>query len=189
MASDFYHQQETVDDALAVTFFPSGEGDGFCMLEGVDLNADVWMWRSHWSSVSGLADDGTLRVSRTRMPQANPYPARKGGGQVWIRQDWDPGSPGWSFYIPVGYDSDTLPSYRRGSAKGSRADVRARGTWSAEEGGSWSVEFARALDTGHGEDVVLAAGAETGIAFAVYDRAERGDHAFSEPVLLTISGR
>ena len=48
-----------------------------------------------------------------------------------------------------------MPRYRARDPQGSRADVRAKGLW---RDGVWSIEFARKLDTGHKDDLVMAPG-------------------------------
>ena len=180
-----YHQNDQADDGLALSIFSTpGLGDT-CMLQGKGMEADLWLWRAFWSDISGLAVDARLQVSRTRLPRSNPYPARDGSGQLWVRRESDRGALGWSFFIPVDFQGAVVPSYKPSRAAGSRADVHARGRW---EDGGWTVELSRALDTGHPDDVPLAPGEERTIAFAVYDRAEKGRHAVSGPVRLRLEG-
>jgi len=184
-----YQQVKDLDDAFALSLYRDASSPSSCMLGGEPIDADLWLWRAGWGALSSLADDGRLRVSRERIPQANPYPVRSGQGQVWIRQDWDEGAPGWSLFIPVDRAKDTLPSYRATAARGSRGDVRAAGSWGEQKGGRWRVEFARALDTGHPDDVPVQLGATQVVALAVYDKSDRADHASSPPVFLDVQGR
>ncbi len=187
-AGKAYQQAAHVDDALAVSLYRGDIGPSSCMLEGQDIEADVWLWRAFWAEISGLADDGLLRVSRNRIPQSNPYPVRNGEGQLWVRQEWDAGAPGWSLFIPVSYLSqEEVPSYRKNGPKGSRADVAAAGSWASSGGGTWCVEFSRALDTGNPDDVALQKGKTQPVAFAVYDKADRAKHSSTPPLRLEIS--
>jgi hypothetical protein len=185
-AKKTYRQSAQVDDALAVALYKGKPPTDACMLQGQNQEADFWVWRAQWSEISGLADDETFRISRDRIPKSNPYSAQGGTGQVWIREDPDSGSPGWSFFIPVDYQGATVPSYRRAEASGSRADVKAAGLW---EAGTWTAEFARALDTRHGDDMALKERNAYAISFAVYDKSEKGRHAASGLVRLEIRGR
>lgn len=185
---DNYQQSDERDDAFAVSLYRDGSSLAACMLAGAEIDADLWLWRAHWGALSGLADDGRLRVSRQRIPQANPYPTRTGHGQVWIRQDWDDGQPGWKLFIPVERTGGVLPGYQTAPAQGSRGDVQAVGAWSETSGGRWRVEFRRALDTRHPDDVAVRPGTTVVAAFATYDRADRADHASSPPVFLDIQG-
>ncbi len=178
-----YRQSEALDDGFAVAIHP-GSGPGrSCMLAGGPVDADLWLWRAEWSALSGLARDGRLQVSRSRLPRSNPYPARDGSGQVWIREVPDRGSSGWSFFIPVEFRKPVVDAYRAAPAAGSRSDVQAVGLWS---GGVWTVEFSRALDTGHEDDVALAAGQDRAVSFSAFDRADKARHAVTELVRLVL---
>ncbi len=174
-AEGTYRQNDQADDGLAVALYPAGVEDP-CMLTGRDLEADLWIWRAFWSEISGLASDARLQISRVRMPRSNPYPARDGSGQVWIREELDTGASGWSFFIPVEFQGSVVPSYKPSRAAGSRADVRARGRW---QEGRWTVELSRLLDTGHDDDRGVRPGERVPVALGVYDRGERGQHSTS----------
>jgi hypothetical protein len=185
-----YVQTDRVDDGFAVALYRSSP-DQACKLNGEEQEADTWLWRAFWSSVSGHADDGGLRVSRKRLPHANPYPTASGSGQVWIREEPDEGPPPWALVIPVEFQGAEVASYRKQAASGSRGDVLAAGRWTSggSGGGTWVVEISRALDTGHADDVPLRAGTRQPAAFAVFDRSEKGRHVSSELIQLDIRGR
>ena len=105
---------------------------------------------------------------------------------MWVREDPDAGSPGWSFYVPAGQQGARVPSFRRSKAGGSRADVRAVGAWNA---GTWSVEFARALDTYHPDDLPLRERDSCAVSFNVCERAEGSLCATSPIVRLDVRDR
>lgn len=180
-----YHQTAQLDDAFSVLLYREGSASSSCMLEGQEVDADLWLWRAGWGALSSLADDGRLRVSRSRIPQANPYPVRSGQGQVWIRQDWDEGAPGWSLFIPVGRTTETVASYRAARPRGSRGDVATAASWTD---GRWRVAFRRALDTAQPDDVPLVPDTSVLASFAAYDKADRANHASSSPVFLDVQG-
>ncbi|MHB8766062.1 MAG: ethylbenzene dehydrogenase-related protein, partial [Deferrisomatales bacterium] len=184
-----YQQNPQVDDGFAVVLYRGRAPADSCMLSGEEHDADSWLWRAFWSEISGLADDGRIRVSRNRIPQSNPYLATN-GGQVWIREEPDDGVPGWSFFVPVEFQGPAVPSYKPFEARGSRGDVRAKGWWAAAGGsGRWTVALSRALDTGQADDVALAEGRPQAIAVAVYDKSEKGRHATSQVIWLEPRGR
>jgi len=185
-----YVQTDRLDDGFAVALYRSSP-DLACKLNGEEQEADTWLWRAFWSSVAGHADDGALRVSRKRLPHANPYPTASGSGQVWIREEPDEGPPPWALVIPVEFQGAEVASYRKQAAAGSRADVLAAGRWTSGGSGSgaWAVELSRALDTGHADDVPLRPGNRQPAAFAVFDRSEKGRHVSSELIQLDIRGR
>jgi outer membrane protein assembly factor BamD (BamD/ComL family) len=185
-----YTQNEQLDDALAVALYLGRAPADSCMLRGEEAEADIWVWRAYRSEISGFADDGRIRVSKDRIPRANPYPAADGKTKLWVREQPDAGSPGWAFFIPVEFQGAVVPSYRPAKARGSRSDVRGRGAWSSSgKQGVWTVEFARDLDTRRRDDVALSEGESQTIAFAVYDKNENGRHATSSLVRLHIRER
>ncbi len=178
-----YRQSETLDDGFAVAIHPGAGPGRSCMQAGGPVDADLWLWRAEWSRLSGLARDGRLQVSRSRLPRSNPYPARDGSGQVWIRELPDRGTSGWSFFIPVEFRKPVVDAYRSAPATGSRADVQAVGRWA---GGAWTVEFSRALNTGHEDDVALVPGQDRAVSFAAFDRADKARHAVTGLVRLAL---
>ncbi len=185
-ARNAYHQNEQADDGLAVAIYGDPQIHDPCMLQGRDLEADMWVWRAFWSDLSGYASDGRLQISRTRMPRSNPYPSRDGSGQLWIREEPDVGAYPWSFFVPVEFQGSVVPSYKPSRAAGSRADVTAKAVWAE---GVWSVEMERRLRTGNADDVELVPGKAYPLAFAVYDRSEKDRHSTSGVVRLEIEAR
>jgi len=182
-----YRQSSQMDDGAAIMLFGASAPDGGCMLDGQEWQGDSWMWRANWSDISGLADDTVMRGSRDRLPQSNPYPAGDGSGQVWISRNTDAGTPGWSFFIPLEFTGPVVGSYQAAKARGSRADVASRGTWTnTGDAPTWTVEFSRALVTGHDDDQPLAVGQPAVIAFAVYDQADKANHSASGLVRLEL---
>ncbi len=145
-----YVQTDRLDDGFAVALYRSSP-DQSCKLNGEEQEADTWLWRAFWSSVAGHADDGALRVSRKRLPHANPYPIASGAGQVWVREEPDEGSPPWALFIPVEFQGAEVASYRKQAARGSRADVLAAGRWTSGgaggEPGWWSCRGPWTPDT------------------------------------------
>jgi hypothetical protein len=186
-AENTYNQSSQLDDGASVMLFGDSAPGDACMLAGSGWQGDSWTWRANWSEIAGLADDGLMRGSTDRLPQSNPYPAADGNGQLWISRQNDKGTPGWSFYIPLDFEGPVVGSYQAAVARGSRGDVAARGRWSADGGTStWTVEFARALDTRHSDDQPLQVGRPAAVAFAVYDQADKADHSASTLVRLDL---
>lgn len=64
---------------------------------------------------------------------------------------------------------------------GSKDDILTKGT---NANGTWTVEFARALDTGHADDVRLILGEDT--SFGVIIRDDGKGYAISGPVTLSL---
>ena len=182
-----YHQGKQLDDGVSVMLFGGTAPGDACMLAGVGWQGDSWTWRANWSAIAGLADDGVMRGSVDRLPQSNPYPAAAGNGQMWISRHTDAGTPGWSFFIPLDFEGPVVGSYQAAAARGSRADVAARGVWSGTgETPTWTVEFSRSLDTRHGDDQPLQIGRPAAVAFAVYNQSDKADHSASPLIRLEL---
>ena len=183
-----YNQSEILDDAAAVMVYESSGLDGSCMLQGETFRADIWLWRAFWSGISGKASDQFMVASSDRLPRANSYVSKNGRGQVWVQNLPDKGKQGWRYDIPFPGENPapTLPSYKPDTATGSAADVNAIGKY---KDGYWTVEFSRVFDTGNEDDVAVPKAGKILTSYAVYERADRNDHAVSPLVILEVIGR
>lgn len=78
--------------------------------------------------------------------------------------------------------SGVIPGYiLNANRDGSRfADIETQATYS---GGKWTVELARALDTGHDDDVAFTLGSDVQMTVAVTDNSG-GDHSGAAPFLI-----
>ncbi len=127
------------------------------MAEDVDLSnfsddnyrADVWYWKANRTNPAGFADDKTQVLADVPSKKSKPKTSVTGKGRHLSRIS-DAGKSAYKSYTPVTYEKDLVDSYPPRVPEGSRADVRAKGVWN---GGLWSVEFARNLNTGHDDDV------------------------------------
>jgi len=99
---------------------------------GADGTADAWVWRADRTDAAGHADDGWFRPGDGFRPDA--------------------GSPCWESRYVAEFAGAELPRFYPQEPTGSLADVRARGIW---EEGHWTVELARALETGEADDLAL----------------------------------
>ncbi|MBI5018281.1 MAG: hypothetical protein HZB55_22680 [Deltaproteobacteria bacterium] len=181
----YLQEKDRLDDGLLLLLFRGKVAAESFLRQPQGLEADAWLWRANVSEVSGLAEDGWQQMGAERFPKARAYP-NPGGGRMWARYEPDAGSPAWNFYMPSGQQGPQVSSYRRAKTAGSRADVTAGGAWSA---GVWTVEFARALDTRHTDDVALRVGGECNLAVGVFDRAEEAPDVISGIVRLELRGR
>ncbi len=155
-------------------------------------HVDVWHWKATRTNPIGLADDkwweGTGRGSDAKTISAYSDNITLSGNFPLYA---DPLTSG-HLIIPSGgtttdltpFDSlnaslqgNTYPGYflnanANGSSE-SRHDVEAVGVYS---GGVWIVEFKRALDTGHTDDVTFIMGGTTEFSIAVTDNSG-GSHS------------
>jgi len=122
-----------------------------------DTTVDFWRWSPGEGAQTDLVEDGVLSL--------------RGWGTV--REGWYPG------LLLMGR---LAPDPNGGDRNG--GDVLAQGRW---KDGAWTVEFARALSTGHADDRDLDGLAEIPMRVVVSDRGDAGafgPHGFSDtPVL------
>ena len=171
------------DDAFAVRFAMQGEFDR-TMLSGKSYTVDVWYWSAGRSNRVGRAEDMMHRISSRFIEDAAEYQVR-GVGTVYIKKTRDAGTPLYRNLRPAAEArEERLPSIAMNpQPAGSIADVQARGVWSK---GAWHLELARALDTGHADDVVLRPGARVPFQIAVFNRSGDENKGVSEPLLLDL---
>jgi len=183
-----YRPSSQVDDAFSIAFQMAKETNDSCMLNGQDQVLDVWLWRAYWSEISGQGADKVLRVSSQQLPESNAFPAKNGSGQLWVQNQFDAGNPAWRLFVPIASKTteESVPSYKKGVPSGSAGDILAVAKW---KNGVWTLEMSRALDTGNNDDdVKLVAGRKALCAFAVYDHAEKADHAYTKRITLDLEG-
>jgi hypothetical protein len=111
--------------------------------------ADIWFWKACRTDPMGYADDKSQRLS--------PHPAdrakttiSKSGKKMYLQRLGDEGDSTYKTNIYIEYKGDTIPRYSMQQPSLSRADIRAKGLWKA---GQWTIEFGRALVTGHADDI------------------------------------
>jgi len=111
--------------------------------------ADIWFWKAHRTDHSGHADDKFQFYTTTRKKNGQQLISKS--GKVFYLQRL--GDEGDSAYLPklyVTYAGAIVEKYRLVMPTGSRADILAKGVW---QDGRWTIEFSRALDTGHSDDI------------------------------------
>jgi hypothetical protein len=113
--------------------------------------ADLWYWKACRTDPQGFADDKIQRLFN--------YPAKdtlevtaKSGQPMYIKREGDAGRSTYKTNIFVDYQGDVVRRYTLRMPQSSRADIIAKGVW---KDGRWTIEFARALDTGKNDDVIF----------------------------------
>ena len=111
--------------------------------------ADIWYWKAGRSDPQGFADDKIQRLFI--YPMKNSYEiTSKSGKKMYIQRQGDSGKSTYKTQIYIDYEGDMVHRYILRQPESSRADVKAKGVW---KDGRWTIEFARALVTGNGDDV------------------------------------
>jgi hypothetical protein len=111
--------------------------------------ADIWFWKAGRTNPVGYADDKQQIFSMSDVPRSVKI-ISKSGHSFHLSRPGDAGSPAYVAEVPIEYKGDKLPRFKNCAPSGSRADVRAKGQW---QSGIWSIEFRRALGTGHPDDI------------------------------------
>lgn len=171
-----YRKGEERDDMLAVRFHLDGQYDR-CMISDLTYSVDVWLWAAGRTDPSGVADDLTHTFTTALTDEAAEYKTPS-GQTVYMKKPRDEGRQGWAnVRAPKEMTRPTLPSVEvTADPAGSVADVLAKGAWSK---GRWTVEFSRALDTGHADDVVFAPGRKLPGQIAVFNKSHSENKSVS----------
>ncbi|MCB1908602.1 MAG: hypothetical protein KDH15_14630 [Rhodocyclaceae bacterium] len=179
-----YRRVRRYGDMFAVRLERSGNYDR-SMLSGKSYEVDLWQWSAHRSQAAGIAADYRHVITTSLLENAAEYTV-DGVGTVFIKKFADEGhNPFKTVRPPRTRQADQIEATTlNGVADGSFADVRAAGRW---RDGHWQLELARALDTGHADDVVLPAGGSIVGQIAVFNHAEDENKSVSEPLRFDFS--
>ncbi len=118
--------------------------------------ADIWFWKAERTDPVGYADDKIQRLSFSPFPKTKQVISRT-GKTGYLSRRGDGGSSAYKPVIHIDYIGDRLPQFQWRRPTGSRADVRAKGVWKNRQ---WTIEFSRALVTGHNDDIQFEPGAK-----------------------------
>lgn len=178
-----YVESKDREDMFAVRFHLSGDFDR-SMLSEKDYKADVWLWSAARSNHGSVAEDMTHIVTTALQESAAEY-VLPGGKTVNIVKRRDAGEAPYKMLPrPRENKGESLPAFEPATPSGSAADVAAKGKWAA---GKWALEFSRALDTGHNDDVVFKPGQKLTGQIAVFNKGYAEHKSISEPLLFDFS--
>ena len=111
--------------------------------------ADVWYWKANRTNPAGYADDKTQVLADSASKKSKEKISTT-GKKRYLSRISDFGKAPYNTYQATVYEGDLVDAFSAGVPDGSRADVRAKGVW---KGGFQTIEFARALKTGHDDDL------------------------------------
>jgi len=114
-----------------------------------NYTADIWYWKANRTDPSGYADDKSHVFNSIASRNATGVTSRTGKTRYLLRLE-DKGTSAYKSQIETVYKGEIMPRYKNRKPTSSRADVRARGIW---QDGWWTIELARALDTGFEDDI------------------------------------
>ena len=153
--------------------------------------ADVWYWKANRTNPAGYADDKHQELGNSPSEKSTELESATGKKRFLVRSS-DQGKPAYKELKPTEFTEFLIDRYPKSTPEGSRADVRAKGKW---QGGLWTIEFERALNTGNADDVQfdLAKDYLFGVSiFSLYGRPHDpnspnlyGRGRISDPLLLS----
>jgi hypothetical protein len=149
--------------------------------------ADVWFWKACRTNPVGYADDKWQSYSpRKEGDDSKEVMLSSGPGSMYLLRSGDSGQSAYKEKIAIDYQGSFAPRFANRQPSGSRADVSARGCWRQ---GTWTVEFARKLDTGHDDDVIFTVGGKYSFIVSCYEISGDIVHAeWSQPLYRTGDG-
>jgi hypothetical protein len=141
--------------------------------------ADIWYWKANRTDPGGFADDKIQRLYSYATRDSHEL-ISKSGKKMYIERRGDAGKSAYRSEIYVDYQGDLVQRYFSRQPESSRADVKAKGVW---KDGRWTIEFARALVTGNGDDVSFQALDKSyGFGVSRYEIAGRPPEDSEEPL-------
>nr|WP_320049453.1 ethylbenzene dehydrogenase-related protein [uncultured Desulfuromonas sp.] len=174
-----YENGPAREDVLVLKWNMSPHETDLTLHSDRPYRADIWFWKAHRTDHSGYADDKVQFYTTTRKKNGQQLISKSGKVFYLQRQ----GDEGESAYLPelyVNYVGATAEKYQLVIPTGSRADVRAKGVW---HDGHWTIEFSRALDTGHSDDLQFSPERSYRFGVSRYEIAGRDSEPQSEQPL------
>lgn len=176
-----YDRPTRPDDQFALQFPLSGDFDISMLSMQKAFISDVWHWKAGRGNVAGWADDKRHIISQTEVEGAKRYDMG-GHGAVYILRPVDAGTPAYKVQEPPKeYVGNLLDSFVAQVPKGSLADVRAKGV---HNGKGWTLEMARAFNTGNADDATIDKSRDNTCAIAVLNDELYWDHSVSQTIRL-----
>jgi hypothetical protein len=115
-----------------------------------DYRADVWYWKANRTNPAGYSDDKSQLLGSQPIKKSTELTSTSGKARHLGRYS-DAGKSDYTdLKTLTEYQGDLVDRYPATTPEGSRADVHAKGSWN---GGFRTIEYARALNTGHDDDL------------------------------------
>jgi hypothetical protein len=115
-----------------------------------DYRADVWYWKANRTNPAGYSDDKSQILGSQPIKKSTELTSTSGKARHLGRYS-DAGKAAYKeLKTLTEYQGDLVDRYPASTPEGSRADVQAKGSWN---GGFRTIEYARALNTGHEDDL------------------------------------
>lgn len=165
--AEIYKPTNDREDLFVFKWRMDGSGADLSLRGARAHKADIWFWKACRTDPVGYADDKWQSLSEQGDRRARQI-LTPGQSPMHLIRSGDSGRSSYDAKVPVEYGGTFAPRFTNRQPQGSRADVRARGNW---HDGAWTIEFARKLDTGNGDDVAFRIGATYAFIVSCYEIA------------------
>ena len=145
---EMYKHGPTKEDSFIFKWPISQSVDDFSLKATSPYIADIWYWKAFRTDPKGYADDKRHIYSDTKLAKARSIILGK--KIFYLSRPGDEGQSSYKSLIPTEKTNQEIDSYAHRSPTLSRADVKAKGV---HKDGMWTIEFSRALNTGHFDDI------------------------------------
>jgi hypothetical protein len=150
-ASNIYKMGRDREDIFIIKWFMESEPEHLSLYSGKPQTADIWFWKANRTNPVGYADDKIHYLQAGYEKNATEIIASN-GSKLYLLRKGDQGGSAYSTKVPFEYKGEKVHRFENRIPTGSRSDVKARGSW---QNGRWTIEFQRALKTGHKDDLNL----------------------------------
>jgi hypothetical protein len=181
------------EDTFAFKWSMSGNNVDLSNFSDDDYKADVWYWKANRTDPAGFSDDKSHFLGSEEAKKSKHLSSKTGKSRYLVRKG-DSGAAAQKKVLLTDYQGDVKEQYMSQQPDGSHADIKARGVW---QDGTWTIEFARKLDTGNPDDIKFETGGKylfgvsiTGLYGEKIDKAKAhpyGQGRISEPLFLTFN--
>jgi hypothetical protein len=179
---EIYREGPEREDVFIFKWSMTGNNVSLALRDAELHSADIWFWKARRTNPAGYADDKGQSMALEPGADTRQIPSAK-HGSVHFRRWGDVGEPAFEEKFFFEYQGQRLTKYLPQQPTGSRGDVRAKGVW---HNGLWTIELARALNTGHDDDLVFAPGGVYLFGVSCYAMAYDNPHdAWSQPLYRT----
>lgn len=139
------------EDVFVIKWFMEFDPQGVSVFAGKPHKADIWYWKANRTDPTGFADD-KIQYLQPNQEKRTTKITGSNGSVLYLSRKGDAGDAAYISKLVVDYKNDREPRFDNITPTGSRADVKAKGVW---RDGEWVIEFQRALNTGHDDDLTL----------------------------------
>lgn len=146
-----YEMGQDREDTFIIKWYMEFDPQGLSLSAGKPHKADIWYWKANRTDPTGYADD-KIQFLRTEGEKRATKITSPDGTVLYLTRKGDQGDAAYASSLVVDYKSDREPRFENLIPTGSRADIKAKGVW---RDGEWTIEFKRALNTGHDDDLAL----------------------------------